>query len=55
MEIEETKLVGVKLLRPKRFGDHRGFFAETYSRRVYAGIGLDVEFVQDNGSVAQIL
>jgi dTDP-4-dehydrorhamnose 3,5-epimerase len=52
MEFKETKLPGVKLLKPKRFGDHRGFFAETYSRRVYTGLGVDVEFVQDNHSLS---
>jgi dTDP-4-dehydrorhamnose 3,5-epimerase len=52
MDIKETKLPGVKLLKPKRFGDHRGFFAETYNCQVYAGLGVDVEFVQDNHSLS---
>lgn len=52
MEIKETKLPSVKLLKPKRFGDHRGFFAETYNRQVYEGLGVDVEFVQDNHSLS---
>lgn len=37
-------------IHSERFGDHRGFFSETYSRRRYAEIGIDVEFVQDNHS-----
>ncbi len=52
MKLEDTSLSGVKLITPHRFGDHRGFFAETYSRRVYAAIGIDVEFVQDNHSLS---
>ncbi|WP_417463139.1 dTDP-4-dehydrorhamnose 3,5-epimerase [Kordiimonas sp.] len=52
MDITETKLSGVKLLKPRRFGDHRGFFAETYSRRVYAEAGVGDEFVQDNHSLS---
>jgi len=52
MEIKDTKLPGVKLLKPKRFGDHRGFFAETYNRRVYTDLGVDAEFVQDNHSLS---
>lgn len=52
MDVKDTKLAGVKLLKPRRFGDHRGFFAETYSRRVYAGLGMDSEFVQDNHSLS---
>lgn len=52
MEITETKLSGVKLLKPKRFGDHRGFFAETYSQRAYTWLGIDATFVQDNHSLS---
>jgi dTDP-4-dehydrorhamnose 3,5-epimerase len=39
-------------LQPSRFIDHRGFFSETYSRRRYAEMGIDVEFVQDNHSLS---
>jgi len=35
-----------------RHSDHRGFFGETYSRRRYAEMGIDVEFVQDNHSLS---
>lgn len=48
MEIVETDIPGVRILRPKAFGDSRGTFSETYNRRVFADAGLDVEFVQDN-------
>jgi dTDP-4-dehydrorhamnose 3,5-epimerase len=41
------------LLVPKRFGDDRGFFAETYSRRKYLEYGIDFEFVQDNHSLSR--
>ena len=34
-------------IKPERHGDHRGFFAETYSRLKYFEFGVDVEFVQD--------
>ncbi len=37
---------------PRRHGDHRGFFAETYSQRAYAALGVDATFVQDNHSVS---
>lgn len=39
-------------IEPKRHGDHRGFFAETYSRQRYADLGIDAEFVQDNHSLS---
>lgn len=41
----------VLILEPKVFGDERGFFFESYNRRVFAEVtGLDAEFVQDNHS-----
>ena len=40
------------MLEPDRFGDHRGFFAETYSQRVYAELGINDNFVQDNHSLS---
>lgn len=52
MQIETTKLPDVLLLTPRRFGDHRGFFAETYSRRVYEDAGILPDFVQDNHSLS---
>tara|TARA_B110000003_G_scaffold274244_1_gene313758 strand:- start:776 stop:1318 length:543 start_codon:yes stop_codon:yes gene_type:complete len=41
------------LIKPKRHGDHRGFFAETYSRRKYSELGIDDDFVQDNHSISR--
>jgi len=40
-------------IKPIRHGDHRGFFAETYSRRKYSELGIDVGFVQDNHSLSR--
>ena len=52
LDVIETKLSGVKLLKPRRFGDHRGFFAETYSRKAYLEKGIAPAFVQDNHSLS---
>lgn len=52
MKSELTSLSGVVLLTPRRFGDHRGFFAETYSHRAYSEVGIDINFVQDNHSLS---
>ena len=41
---------GLVAVTPRRFGDARGFFSETWSRRRYAALGIDVDFVQDNHS-----
>ena len=40
--------IGIELLVPKRFGDSRGFFAETYNLRRYEEFGITQKFVQDN-------
>ena len=50
MEIIECKLPDVKLIKPRVFGDERGFFAETYRRSVFEDLGIRGEFVQDNHS-----
>ncbi|MBB3348860.1 dTDP-4-dehydrorhamnose 3,5-epimerase [Sphingomonas sp. BK069] len=42
----------VQLIRPKRHGDARGWFVETYNRDTFAGLGIDVTFVQDNHSLS---
>jgi dTDP-4-dehydrorhamnose 3,5-epimerase len=46
----ETRLDGPVLVEPIVYGDHRGFFHETYRRSVYTDIGIPDEFVQDNHS-----
>ena len=40
----------VLLLEPKVYGDHRGFFIETWQARQFAALGIDYPFVQDNHS-----
>ncbi len=46
----ETSLPDVYILEPKIFGDHRGYFMETYSERVFESLGISTRFVQDNES-----
>ena len=46
----ETSLPGVYIIEPQVFGDHRGYFMETYSTKAMADIGIDTVFVQDNQS-----
>ncbi|PVA05210.1 dTDP-4-dehydrorhamnose 3,5-epimerase [Thalassorhabdomicrobium marinisediminis] len=52
MHLEPTLLPDVIILTPARFGDHRGFFSESWSRRAMAEHGLDLDFVQDNHSLS---
>lgn len=52
MDIEKTFLEGVLILTPRRFGDDRGWFMETYNAPRMAAAGLDYSFVQDNHSMS---
>ena len=52
MLVEDTAIPGVKIITPKKFGDRRGFFSETYNRRAAAEAGIHLEFVQDNHSLS---
>ena len=48
MHVQALNIPDVKILTPRKLGDRRGFFSETYSRRTLAEIGIAIEFVQDN-------
>ena len=50
MELEATRIPDVFLIKPKVFGDARGFFLETWKDTAFAAAGLNVGFVQDNHS-----
>ncbi|WP_071433230.1 dTDP-4-dehydrorhamnose 3,5-epimerase [Angelakisella massiliensis] len=54
MELMKTKLDGVIIVVPKVFGDHRGFFMESWSKRVFEEAGLYYDFVQDNHSSSTV-
>lgn len=45
-------LKGVMLVRPRKIGDSRGYFIETYSAKDYRAAGIASEFVQDNQSLS---
>ncbi len=53
MNIITTEIEGVLIIEPKVFGDHRGFFFESYSKSRYQQAGLQEEFVQDNVSFSK--
>uniref|UniRef100_UPI0035644BC8 dTDP-4-dehydrorhamnose 3,5-epimerase n=1 Tax=Pontiella sp. TaxID=2837462 RepID=UPI0035644BC8 len=50
MNVETLSIPDLKLIKPRRFDDGRGFFQQTYQRAQYAEAGIDAEFVQDNWS-----
>lgn len=49
-EFERQKIRDVILVKPKVFGDNRGFFMEAYKKSDFFKNGIDVEFNQDNHS-----
>ncbi len=48
MKVRELSLPGLRLIEPERFGDHRGYFIETWNKERYEKAGLSKVFVQDN-------
>jgi dTDP-4-dehydrorhamnose 3,5-epimerase len=50
LQIIETSLPGVLIVKPRVFADPRGFFMETYRQNVLADAGIRDNFVQDNHS-----
>ncbi|MFM2365523.1 MAG: dTDP-4-dehydrorhamnose 3,5-epimerase [Pseudomonadota bacterium] len=52
MQIEHTSLDGVVVLTPKKFGDDRGWFSETWNANRMAELGLNIHFLQDNHSMS---
>ncbi|EHP86148.1 dTDP-4-dehydrorhamnose 3,5-epimerase [Methanotorris formicicus] len=49
-EFVKTKIPDVILIKPKVFGDERGFFMETYKKEDFEKAGIKGEFIQDNHS-----
>lgn len=54
MKFTKTDLDGVVILEPAVFGDHRGFFMESWSKRTLEEAGLFYDFVQDNHSSSSV-
>lgn len=53
MNIIKTKFEDALLIEPKVFGDHRGFFTESYNKETFQQNGIDMDFIQDNHSLSQ--
>jgi dTDP-4-dehydrorhamnose 3,5-epimerase len=53
MEVTPLAISDVLVLKPKRFGDARGYFVESYNRRQMAANSLEFDFCQDNTSLSQ--
>ena len=49
---EATPIADLVVVRPRRFGDARGFFSEVWNRAAFAAEGLDFDWCQDNHSMS---
>jgi dTDP-4-dehydrorhamnose 3,5-epimerase len=52
MQVIPTAIPDVKVLVPRQFKDHRGFFSEVYSRKALKEAGIPADFLQDNHSLS---
>jgi dTDP-4-dehydrorhamnose 3,5-epimerase len=50
--VNSLEISDVKIITPKKFGDERGFFSETYNQQGLVEHGIDSTFVQDNQSLS---
>lgn len=50
IKITETGIKDLLIIEPAVYGDHRGYFTETYNKSDFMKAGLDYDFVQDNQS-----
>jgi dTDP-4-dehydrorhamnose 3,5-epimerase len=53
MNIEQTFIKDLVVLTPDVFEDERGYFFEAYNKNKFSGLGIDIDFVQDNQSFSQ--
>ena len=52
MQVTSTEISDIKIIRPKRHGDARGFFSEVFREDVLHEHGIDVRFIQENHSLS---
>jgi len=53
MEVSKTHIEGPLIIQPNVFGDHRGYFTESYNQKDFDALGIEGEFVQDNQSLSK--
>lgn len=50
LEVRNLSIPEVKIIKPMKHGDHRGFFSETYNKKELEKLAINLDFVQDNHS-----
>lgn len=53
LDVRKLEIADVVELTPRRFGDDRGFFAETFNRQRLSGVGIEIDWMQDNQSYSK--
>ncbi|GAF04064.1 dTDP-4-dehydrorhamnose 3,5-epimerase [Saccharicrinis fermentans] len=53
MEVIQTEIQDLLIIKPKKFNDARGFFLESYNKERFLSKGMNYDFVQDNFSSSQ--
>ena len=53
LEVRLLDIPDIKIISPKKHGDSRGFFSETYSKKSFSDAGINLDFVQDNQSLSE--
>jgi dTDP-4-dehydrorhamnose 3,5-epimerase len=53
LEVQALAIQDIKIIRPQKFEDSRGFFSETYNSKAYKNAGIDLDFVQDNHALSK--
>ena len=53
MEVTQTGIPDVLIIKPERYVDDRGFFSESWNKKTFEGIGIFDHFVQDNHSLSE--
>lgn len=54
MKVIKTSIPEVLIIETDVFGDHRGYFTETYNKKRYEEAGITTEFIQDNMSFSTV-
>ena len=52
IEVLDSNLDGVKIIKPFVFEDFRGQYIETFNKEEYEKVGIDIDFIQDDISVS---
>jgi dTDP-4-dehydrorhamnose 3,5-epimerase len=54
IDIKSLAIPDIRIIKTRKFGDARGFFSETYNKKAFSEVGIDLDFVQDNHSRSMV-